>query len=151
MAREKLENMLEKEDYRELKWIKRIFSIPPRVACTDAVICYSGNQERTEVANGNIFFAPEDVLTITFFPDKRPNTSVCIITWFKGSKRSENFIHMLDLGNSSEGEVLNNIMYAALAMRLVYISPSWYDTLTDEQKEIIYKLQVSRRVLGVFS
>jgi len=150
-AREKLENILKLEDYRSLKWIKRVLSIQPCVACTDAVICYTGVQDIINIANGNVVFSPEDVMTITFYPDKKPNTSICIVTWFEGSERSTQFIRMLDLGNPLEGVVINNIMYAALSMRLIYMSSAWWDTLTDEQKNAIYDLQVRRRNLGVFS
>lgn len=93
--------------------------------------------------DGSSVHKPEDVVTFSFFPEKKPNTTICVITWFKGSLRGSKFIENLGLKQLSEEDIRNKLMITALKMSLVYISPNWWDTLSPEQQEGISKLRLS--------
>jgi hypothetical protein len=143
-ARQKFEDMLTTEDYRQMRWVKRVFRIDPCFACTAAIIPYYGNEDVVNIASGNTILTLEDVIMFTFFPEKNLNASICVITWFKDNLRGERFRESLKLGNPSETEVRNSIITNALGMSLVYASQAWWDSLTLEQQDTISELQLDK-------
>lgn len=142
-ARQKLENILATRDYSQIKWITRKLPIKPCLACTDATIPYHGEEDTKNVMSGSSFHKAEDFVTFSFFPEKKLNATICVITWFKGSQQGLKFIEDLRLEQLSEDDIQNRLMITALKMSLVYISPDWWDTLSAEQQGGISKLRLS--------
>jgi hypothetical protein len=142
-ARQKLENILATQDFRQLRWITRILHIEPCFACTDAIIPYHGDEDAKSIRSGTIILMPDDVMTFSFFPDKNLNANLCVVTWFRESKRASGFIESLELGNPSDDDVRQNIIHNALRVSLVYASPMWWDTLSSELQAYTLELQLS--------
>ena len=90
-ARQKFYDMLETGNYHQMRWRKIICPIDHCIACTDAIIPYAGDEDARHIASGNTTTTPEDVVTFTFFPEKRLNASICVITWFRDNMRGEEF------------------------------------------------------------
>ena len=136
--------MLETQDYRQMRRIKRVFHIiDPCFACTDANIMYAGEQDAIDIASGNSVLTPENVVTFTFFPEKGTDAYICVITWFKDNIRGERFIAGLQL-DKPEAVVRNNIINNALQMSLVYASHAWWNSLSPKNQAIISRLQMSK-------
>ena len=66
-ARQKLEDILTTQDFRQLRWITRILHIDPCFAGTDAVIPYRSEEDARSIASGSNILSPEDVMTFSFF------------------------------------------------------------------------------------
>jgi hypothetical protein len=150
-ARKKFEYMIRHKDYRELRWIKRILQMRPCIASVDATIPYDDEEDASNIASGKTILTPEDYITFTLYPDVRPNTSTCIVTYFKGNKRGEDFIADMNPDNSSDDDVYNTIIERALSMSLVYVSQQYWDYLNAEYKESLVKLQMRRIPLAAGS
>jgi hypothetical protein len=147
-ARKKLEGIVQSKDYRNLRWIKRVLKMNPCIACADAFVPYDGTEDASNIANGETILAPEDYVTFTLYPDRKLHASVCIITWFKGNSRGDNFIDDLNPDKSSQDAVFNRIFNYALSMSLVYTSQKFWDYLSPEYKEAYVKLRMSRVSVG---
>lgn len=143
-ARNKLEGIIQRKNYGDLRWIKRILKMKPCIACTDAIAPYDGAEDASDISNGKTILTPEDYITFTLYPDRNLQTSVCIITCFKGNKRGEEFIEDLNPDNSSEDDVFNRLFHYALSMSLVYTSQEFWNYLRPEGKEAYMKLRMSR-------
>jgi len=142
-ARQKLEDMLAMQDYRQMQWITRILHIDPCFACTDATIYYSNEADVRAIADGRVILTPEDVMTFTLFPEKNLQASICVVTWFRGNNRSMKFVETLELAHPSETIIRENILRNALRMSLVYASQAWWDDLTPEQQKDVLALHLS--------
>lgn len=142
-TRQKLENILETRDYRQLQWVTMVLHIDPCFACTDAVISYHGIEDARNIANGSTTLMPDDVMTFSFFPDKNLNASICVVTWCRGNERASSFLENLDLDSSSEDDIRQNIIHTALRVALVYASPMWWNTLSPELQAHTSELQMS--------
>ncbi len=150
-ARKKFEYIVRHKDYREMRWIKRIFRIDPCFACTDATIPFDGEEDAINIASGKTILTPEDYITFTFYPEEKLNASICIITWFKDNQRGEGFVEDLKLGNPSEELVRNIIVTRALSMSLVYTSQKFWHSLSPEEKDYLVRLQMRRIPLAARS
>lgn len=141
-ARQKFYNMLDTEKY-QMRWIKRICPIDPCIAATGAFIPYTGDEDARSIATGNTTTSPEDVVTFSFFPDKRLKASICIITWFRDNNRGEEFKEGFNPDNYSEADIRHHIIGNALRMPLVYTSQAWWDALSPEQRHTTSALRLS--------
>jgi L-rhamnose mutarotase len=142
-ARQKFYDMLEAGNYHQMRWRKIICPIDHCIACTDAIIPYAGDEDARRIASGNTTTTPEDVVTFTFFPEKRLNASICVITWFRDNMRGEEFKESFNRNVVSEVDLRNNIITNALRMSLVYTSQAWWDALTPEQRNNMFALRMS--------
>lgn len=142
-ARQKFENMLATQDYRELCWLSRIIHAVPFLICTDATIPYGGKEDAKNIANGSITLTPEDVMTFSLFPERKRNASICVITWFRNNSKGRRIINDLGWETLPEKDVINEIIDTALGMALVYVSPAWWHSLTPEQQDHIWELRLS--------
>jgi hypothetical protein len=142
-ARQKFYDMLETGKYHQMKWIKRICPIDPCIAATGAFIPYAGDEDARSMASGNTAASPEDVVTFSFFPDKRLKASICVVTWFRDNQRGEDFKESFNPDHYSEADIRHHIIDNALRMPLVYTSQVWWDALTPEQKQNTSALRLS--------
>src|SRR6266487_6057115 len=142
-TRQKFENMLTTQDFRELCWISRIIHVDPFLVCTDATIPYEGEEDAKNIANGSITLTPEDVITFSLFPERKRNASTCVITWFRNNSRGMRVINDLGWETLPEKDIIDDIIFKALGMALVYVSPAWWYSLTPEQQDDIWELRLS--------
>jgi hypothetical protein len=142
-ARQKLEDILATQDYRQIQWITRILHIDPCFACANAHVSFHGKEDAKAIADGSVTLTPEDVMTYTLFPEKNLQASICVVTWFRDNSRSIKFLETLELDNPSEAIIRENILHNALRMSLVYASQAWWNTITPEQQEYVSELQLS--------
>src|SRR5260370_42369811 len=81
-----------------------------------------------------------DTLVITFslFPERKRNASICVTTWFRNNSRGMRVINDLEWETLPEKDIIDDIIFKALGMALVYVSPAWWYSLTPEQQDDIF-------------
>ena len=139
-ARERLEQMLITRDYTQLEHKIIALNIPPCIACTDAFIP-TDKDEYIHIFKGTLSFTAEDVLTFTFVPERDSNKSMCVITWFCGSQRATHFRKFHELDQLSGQELLDMLLTNAF-MCNIFISPTWWNSLSQEDKQQAKELQL---------
>jgi hypothetical protein len=140
-ARERLEQMLKTRDYTQLEYRIIALNIPPCIACTDAFIP-TDEDEHIRMFKGTLSFTAEDVLTFTFFPERDPNKSTCVITWFRGSQRATHFREFHELDQLSGQELLDMLLTNAFTYN-IFISPTWWKSLSQAEKQQAKELQLA--------
>lgn len=131
-ARQQHEQMLYTQDYLQVEGAVYLVNLPPCLACTYAFIP-SDDLDALITVQGYRSLTAEDTVVFSFFP-YLPQHSICIISWLKGSLRGRTFISQ-NINQVPLDERPNFFLSLALEAFNVYISPDWWNTLTQEQRE----------------
>ena len=142
-ARQRLQAIIESEDYRQLMCKIIPLNIPPCIACTDAFIPYISGNEAMHTANGTISPKAEDIVTFSFFPDLHADKSFCVLSWFQDSQQVSGFIGGYHLDQLAEDDLMQTLFYAATERSLVYVSPIWWRSLSPELQAQFSKTQIA--------
>jgi hypothetical protein len=107
-----------------LPCIASTYSLIP-VNDVDALAIISGAQALTA----------EDVLAFSFFPHQPLNNSICVISWLRGSKRAQRLLDLNRINQLPEKEQLDTFLSFAFQSPNIYISPTWWQTLSEEERK----------------
>ncbi len=140
-ARERLEQMLDTRDYTQLEYRIITLNIPPCIACSDAFIPTDEGEDR-RILKGSLSLTAEDVLTFSFFPERDPNKSMCVITWFRDSQRAAQFRESYELDQLSKDELPEMLVTLAFTYN-IFVSLTWWETLSQEAKQKSKELQLA--------
>jgi len=88
-ARNRLEDMVQSKDYRELRWTKRVLKMNPCVACIDVFVPYHGTEDADNIASGKTTVAPEDYVTFTLYPDENSVQAYALSPGLKATKEGK--------------------------------------------------------------
>lgn len=126
---ERYEQIRKSKDYSQLTYSLYVVNAPPCIATTYSLIP-ADNDEVRSMLSGTLLFSPEDVVNFIFLPHQPLNSSICIISWLKGSQRGQRFISVNRINELSEKEQLEAFFARAFESPTVYISPHWWNSLS---------------------
>jgi hypothetical protein len=115
-------------------------NFPPHVACTDVFFPVDENEDLREAI---LTLTTEDVMTFSLFPHKTLGKSVGVISWFKSSQRALKYMDDHSLDQRSDDDLEEILISAALRCSNVYISPTWWQSLSPKAKEEAKRLQLA--------
>jgi hypothetical protein len=113
---------------------------PPCIACTNALVPSDALDAMLTITGSQVLTA-EDVVVVSFFPNP-PQHSVCVISWLRGSQRAWVLLNHL-INPVPEKEKPNYFLFLGFQAPYVYISPAWWRSLSQEQKEGSSKLHLT--------
>lgn len=139
-ARQRHEDLLLAHNYQQLGWAMFVVDMPPCVASTNALIP-ADDLEKKAIIDGTLAFSAEDVITFSFFPTEQ-NNSIGVISWLRGSQRAHRFLEARNIHQLSEQERQDDFLSLAFESSTVYISPPWWQSLSQEQRKEYTQLQL---------
>lgn len=137
-ARKRLENMVEGNNYRTLRWTSALIPMTPFIACADAFIPITEDEDKN-IQRGTVSLAGDDVMTFTIFPKNQEET-LCVITWFEGSKRGSTY--GASLKSFSQEELYQFLTATAFTQSNIFISPVLWRSLSNEDRYYLTGLQL---------
>jgi hypothetical protein len=137
-ARERVGNMVVAKAYT-LKWEAILVPIAPCVACTDAFIQIAEDED-VSIQGGNVTLSADDVMTFTIFP-KNQDETLCVITWFEGSKRGVEYVTSLKLRSQNDQDQFPRD--TAFTTPGIFISEAWWESLSNEVQQYLKGLQLA--------
>lgn len=134
-ARQRYTSIYQSKDYNQLRWVTNLVDIPVCIAATYALIPIADENDALTIVNGTQLLTAEDVVSFSLLPYLRQNNSLCVISWFKGSRRAEQFMAVTGIPELSPKEQENFSLHYAFESPTLYVSPVWWRTLSEEQRE----------------
>jgi hypothetical protein len=129
------------QDYQQLGWSVYPMNVQPCVAATYSHIPNDGNSNDAQsIVDGTLALAAEDVVHFTLLPDPRFGNSICIISWLKDSPRARQFMLLSEINELSEQKQQELFSILAFRSPTIYISPTWWRSLSDEKREEYAKI-----------
>ena len=141
-ARQRHEQILLAHNYNQLGWAIYPVNIQPCIACTYAFVPYD-DIEAKDIRNGLQALTAEDVFVFSLFPHKPLNNHVCVISWLRGSQRAQRVFHLKRINELSEQEQQDVLLSTAFRSNHVYLSPSWWNSLSEEQRRYYVELSLA--------
>ncbi len=138
-VRKRVESMVVARDYGPLKSKSILIPSTPSVACADAFIQIAEDEDKS-IQNSNVTLNAEDAMTFTLFP-KNENETLCVITWFEESQRGIEYVTFLN--SLSQNEQYQFLMTTAFTLPNICISPVWWQSRSDEERQYLTGLQVT--------
>jgi hypothetical protein len=140
-AQQSYEQMLLTQDYQQLGWSVYPTNVQPCVAATYSHIPNDGNSNDAQsIVDGTLALTAEDVVHFTLLPDPRFGNSICIISWLKDSPRGRQFMILSEINELSEQKRQELFFILAFRSPTIYISPTWWRSLSDEKREEYAKI-----------
>jgi hypothetical protein len=129
------------QDYQQLGWSVYPMNVQSCVAATYSHIPNDGNgNDAQSVVDGTLALTAEDVVNFTLLPDPGLGNSICIISWLKGSLRARQFMVLSRINELSEQEQRELFFILAFMSPTIYISPTWWRSLSEEKREEYMKI-----------
>lgn len=133
-VRQLYEQIQAANNYNQLGWSMYLVNIPPCLAATYSLIPYEGNEDK-DIVNGKLAVTVKDTVCFTLLPYRPQETSVCVISWLRGSERAQRFMTYHRINEVSEKEQLDLFLFFAFESPTLYISPTWWQSLSDGARE----------------
>ncbi|HEU5375428.1 MAG TPA: hypothetical protein VFV38_08320 [Ktedonobacteraceae bacterium] len=133
-ARQRHEHMLLTRDYTELCWAMYLVDIPPCIACSYPFVPVEEIDSLAKPDDDTQTIRAEDVLVFSLFPNTLQQNSFCVLSWLKGSQQMQRFLCSLKLDQLSEQDLQQKLFSLAFQSNRVYLSPAWWQSLRQEQK-----------------
>jgi hypothetical protein len=130
-------------DYSKLGYSTYLVNIPPCIAATYGFIPTSGNDAQ-DIVNGTQAVTSKDFMSFTFLPHETLNQSICVISWLRGSLRAQQFLLESRINELSEKEQQDLFFSLFFAAHTIYISPTWWHSLSEEKREEYKKTRLNR-------
>lgn len=130
---ERYEQMRRSGDYSQLAYSLYVVNVPPCIAATYALIPLTA-KEKEDFANGKLLVSPMDAVSFSFLPHHPNTNSLCVFSWLAGSERAQRFFLENKINNLSEQEQLARFFERAFESANIYISPRWWNSLTEERR-----------------
>ncbi len=140
VARQRHEQILLTQDYRQLDGQTYLVNIPPCIACTYALVP-SDALDTMMTINGLQTLTAEDVVVFSFLPYP-PLQSVFVISWLRGSRRARVLLDHI-INPVPEKEKPEFFLSLGFQASNVYVSPKWWKSLSEEQKAYYTKLHLA--------
>ena len=128
-------------DYSQLGYSLYVVNVPPCIAMTYSLIPVDDDDVKA-ITNGTLPLNPEDAVSFTFFPHKLLTNSICVISWLKGSQRAQRFMTLNRINELSEKEQQDLFFHFAFESPTIYISPTWWRSLSKEKREEYAKIHL---------
>jgi hypothetical protein len=132
--RKRYEQIYNTNDYDRLGWSIYIVNKQPCIATTYSFIPFERN-DAIAIMNDKLVTTAEDEVCFSFLPYKPLEYSICVISWLKGSQRAQQFMISHRINVLSEKEQQDFFLSLAFESPALYISPTWWQSLSDEERE----------------
>lgn len=132
--RKRYEQIREANDYDQLGWSMYLVNRQPCIAATYSFIPVEGN-DAMAIINDKLEITVEDEVCFSFLPYKPLDKSICVISWLKGSRRAQQFMTSHRINELPEEEQQDLFFSFAFESPTLYISPAWWQSLSDEERE----------------
>lgn len=129
------------QDYQQLGWSVYPVNVQPCVATTYSLIPVHDGDAKS-IVDGTLTLSAQDVVSFTLLPDPRLGNSICIISWLKGSPRAQRFMILSKFNELSEQERQELFFHFAFESPTIYISPTWWHSLSKEKREEYSKIHL---------
>jgi len=120
-------------DYSQLGYALYMVNVPPCIAATYSLIPVD-DEDAKAIVNGTLHLKPEDAVSFTFLPHEPLTNSICVISWLKDSRRARRFMVLNRINELSEKERQDLFFHFAFESSTVYISPQWWNLLSEEKR-----------------
>lgn len=124
-----------------------LIDVPHSIAAAQQFIPPDNNDSHQRVSL-------KDYMFFTLLPHVGVNKSVCILSWLKGSKRAEQFIHFYKLNTAhdlTDDEREKLLLEITFQSSTLYISPRWWkNTLSDQEREYYKQIRKNLYREGLF-
>ncbi len=127
------------QDYQQLGWSVYPVNVQPCVATTYSFIPVN-DDDPSSIVDGELPLTAEDVVSFALLPDPRLGNSICIISWLKESPRAQRFMILNRINDLSEQERQDLFFRYALESPTIYISPTWWHSLSEEKRKEYAKI-----------
>ena len=121
-------------DYNQLGWSIYLVNMQPCIAATYALIPVD-NDDALAIINGSQTVTVEDAVSFSFLPYQPLSSSICVISWLRGSQRAQRFMTLNRVNELSEKEQNDLFLGLAFESPTLYISPQWWQSLSDDERE----------------
>lgn len=122
-------------DYDKLGWSMYLVNMQPYVAATYALIPVDNDGDAKAIIDGTQTLTVEDAVSFSFLPYKPLHQSICVISWLKDSPRAKDLMTLNRVNELSEQEQQDLFLTFAFQSPNIFISPSWWESLTEEKRE----------------
>lgn len=122
-------------DYDKLGWSMYLVNMQPCVAATYALIPVDNDGDAKAIIDGTQTLTVEDAVSFSFLPYKPLHQSICVISWLKDSPRAKDLMTLNRVNELSEQEQQDLFLTFAFQSPNIFISPSWWESLTEEKRE----------------
>lgn len=129
-------------DYSQLGYSIYPVNMPPCIAATYGFVSTYGD-EAQGIVNGTQAITAEDFISFTFLPHETSNQSLCVISWLKGSQRAQRFLLLSRINELSQEEQQDVLLSLAFASPIIYISPPWWRSLSEEKRKEFKKTHIN--------
>jgi len=129
-------------DYDQLGWSIYLVNMQPCIAATYSFIPDEGN-DAMAIINDRQAITVEDAVTFSFLPFKPLDNSICVISWLKGSRKAQRFMTLHRINELFEKEQQDLFLTFAFESPTLYISPTWWQSLTDETRAKYQKVRLN--------
>jgi hypothetical protein len=138
-VRKRYEQIRETKDYQQLGWSIYPVNMQPCVAATNTFLFVHGS-DADAIVNGAQTITAEDFISFSLLPYKPLNNCICIISWFRGSQRARRFMNLSGVNELTEKQQQDMFRSLTFEASIVYISPTWWESLSGEQRTEYKKL-----------
>jgi len=128
-------------DYDQLGWAIYLVNMQPCIAATYSFIPVEGNDAKA-IINGTQAVTVADMVSFSFLPYKLLNCSICVISWLRESQRAHQFMTFRRVNALSEKEQRDLFLSFAFESPTLYISPIWWQSLSDEKREVYTRVHL---------
>jgi hypothetical protein len=140
-VRQLYEQIQAAKNYNLLDWSMYLVNIPPCIAATYSLTPYEANEDK-DIANGKLAVTAADAVCFSFLPYKPQESSICVISWLNESKRAMRFMTYHRINEISEKEQLDLFLFFAFESPTLYISPTWWQSLSDGAREKYQRIRL---------
>jgi hypothetical protein len=146
-GRQRYEQILSSKYYDQLECLPYQVNIQPSIAATNSLF---PAVDATAIINGAQGLTVEDAVSFSFLPYKSMNNSICVISFLRGSQGAQRFKALYKIDELTENEQQDLFLTFAFESPTIYISPTWWYSLSEEKREEYKKihLDVYRRQEG---
>ncbi len=138
-AQQRYEQIHLTRNYQQLSWSVYPVNVQPCVATAYSLIPIN-DDDAPSIVDGTLALTAEDVISFTLLPDPRLGKSMSILSWLNGSPRAQRFMVLNRINELSEQERHDLFFTYAFESPTIYISPTWWRSLSKEKREAYAKI-----------
>ncbi|SRR5258708_4602317 len=141
-VRQRYEQIRETQDYQQLGWSIHPVNVQPCVASTYTLFPVD-DIDAEAIVSGTQVLTAEDAISFSLLPYEPLNNSICVMSWFRGSQRAQRFMNLRKVNELTEKQQQDMFLSLAFESPIIYISPTWWESLSEEQRTEYKKMHFS--------
>jgi hypothetical protein len=110
-------------EYQQLEWVIIPINRGFCVATTYTDI-YIDETEVQAIVNNTHKVTAEEVISFSLLPNKLQNSSICVMSWFRGSQRARRLVNLIKIHAMTKKQQQDFFLSIAFRAPIAYITPS---------------------------